>query len=145
MYTLLVLSTCKVSNQNIIFENATWKYSFWIYFLSELHVPRATFIVFVAPTTTFFSFFLKLRDISGSHAHQICTPYTDFLCHQIYMPYISGARNRILILSFPSDQTITVGSFLSKLCDHAPIKQHMHVLPVYMICFLRLLPQITPD
>jgi hypothetical protein len=34
---------------------------------------------------------------------------------------------------------------MSKLCDHGPIKQRMHVLPVYMICFLKLLPQIMPD
>jgi hypothetical protein len=63
----------------------------------------------------------------------------------IWRQNIRGARNRILILSFPSDQTIIVGYFLSKLCDYGPIKQRMHVLPVYMICFLKLLPQITPD
>jgi hypothetical protein len=34
---------------------------------------------------------------------------------------------------------------MSKLCDYGPIKQRMHVLPVYMICFLKLLPQITHD
>jgi hypothetical protein len=61
--------------------------------------------------------------------HQIYTPYTDFLCPDVHYnyscgnleaKYYGGARNRILILSFPSDQTIIVGSFLSKLCDHGP-------------------------
>jgi hypothetical protein len=58
-------------------------------FESELHVPRATFIVSVATTTTFL-FFLKLRDISGAHAHQIYTPYADFLCPDVHDNYSCG-------------------------------------------------------
>jgi hypothetical protein len=55
----------------------------------KLHIPRATFIVSVATTTTFFSF-LKLRDISGAHAHQIYMSYTDFLYPDVHYNYSCG-------------------------------------------------------
>jgi hypothetical protein len=129
------ISFLKMQLKNAVFE----------FFLKRATCTSSYIYSFRGYNYYIFLFFLKLRDISGVHAHQIYTPYTDFLCNQIYTPYISGARNRILILSFPSDQTIIVGSFLSKLCDHGPIKQRMHVLPVYMICFLKLLPHITHD
>jgi hypothetical protein len=145
MYTLLGSINVQSFKPKYHFWKCNLKMQFLIFFLKRAACTSRYIYSFRGYNYYIFLFFLKLRDISGAHTHQIYMPYTDFLCHQIYTPYISGARNRILILSFPSDQTITVGSFLSKQCDHGPINQRMHVLPIYMICFLKLLPQITPN